>query len=97
MISTAIVYITETLLIMNIITMIMAKGGGGRKHIVWRSKGSGGSCAGGLSGRKNIAIDAKWFAIKTKQGKVQRRPEERTIAKYVCCYIISFRTRMPSS
>ena len=59
MISTAIVNITETmiaLLIMNIITMIMAKGGGGRKHIVWRSKGSGGSCAGGLSGKKSFGI-----------------------------------------
>ena len=68
------------LIITNTITMMMAKGGGGGKHIVWRSKGSGGSCAGGLSGRKKIAIDAKWFAIKTKQEKVQRRSEERTIA-----------------
>ena len=68
MISTAIVYIAETmiaLLIMNIITMIMAKGGGGRKHIVWRSKGSGGSCAGGLSGRKYFGIKIKVTLRKT--------------------------------
>ena len=84
MISTAIVNITETLLIMNIITMIMAKGGGGRKHIVWRSKGSGGSCAGGLSGRKKLPIGimiAIIIAIKTKEEKVQSREEITDVRK----------------
>ena len=47
------------LIITNITTMIMAKGGRGRKHIVWRSKGSGGSCAGGLSGKKYFGINIK--------------------------------------
>ena len=86
MISTAIVYITETmiaLLIMNIITMIMAKGGRGRKHIVWRSKGSGGSCAGGLSGRKKLPLTpiGIMIAIKTKEDKVQSREEITDVRK----------------
>ena len=58
MISAAIVNIMKIMItliiITNIITMMMAKGGGGGKHIVWRPKGSGGSCAGGLSGKKKL-------------------------------------------